>query len=158
MASALRWAAMRAILMFLSLWGTKSQDSVHRPQPLKPNALLLGQTSSQLQHCWWRRVYESLWSQRCFAKSLCYYAQRCFFTSMYPSVHMYLCYVVLCQVSVNCSCHRSTWSGGWKLKSTPSRSTALVKTGGKQSTVLVKTGGGDWLRWLKQGEVTDCIG
>ena len=32
---ALRWAAMRAILMFHHLWGTKSQDSVHRPQLLK---------------------------------------------------------------------------------------------------------------------------
>ena len=32
---ALRWAAMRAILIFHSLWGTKSQDSVHKPQLLK---------------------------------------------------------------------------------------------------------------------------
>ena len=33
---ALRWAAMRAIqLMFHSLWGTKSQDSVHKPQLLE---------------------------------------------------------------------------------------------------------------------------
>ena len=32
---ALRWAAMRAILTFDWLWGTKSQDSVHRPQHLK---------------------------------------------------------------------------------------------------------------------------
>ena len=30
MTPALRWAAMRAILMFR---GTKSQDSVHKPQP-----------------------------------------------------------------------------------------------------------------------------
>ena len=30
---ALRWAAMRAILIFHWLWGTKSQDSVHKPQP-----------------------------------------------------------------------------------------------------------------------------
>ena len=35
MTSALRWAAMRAILMFQKLWGTKSQDSVHKPQLLK---------------------------------------------------------------------------------------------------------------------------
>ena len=35
MTPALRWAAMRAILMFNYLWGTKSQDSVHRPQLLK---------------------------------------------------------------------------------------------------------------------------
>ena len=33
MTPAFRWAAMRAILMFHNwLWGTKSQDSVHRPQ------------------------------------------------------------------------------------------------------------------------------
>ena len=55
---------MRAILMFHSLWGTKSQDSVHEPQPLwakgraeaessrgpsayQPNALPLGQTGSR---------------------------------------------------------------------------------------------------------------
>ena len=31
----LNWAAMRAILMFHSLWRTKSQDSIHRPQLLK---------------------------------------------------------------------------------------------------------------------------
>ena len=35
MTHALRWAAMKAILMFQSLRGTKSQDSVHRPQLLK---------------------------------------------------------------------------------------------------------------------------
>ena len=35
MTHALRWAAMRAILMFHKLWGTKSQDSVHRSQLLK---------------------------------------------------------------------------------------------------------------------------
>jgi len=35
MTSAFRWAAMRAIVMFHSLWGTKSQDSVHRSQLLK---------------------------------------------------------------------------------------------------------------------------
>ena len=35
MMPAWRWAAMRAILMFHSLWWTKSQDSVHRPQLLK---------------------------------------------------------------------------------------------------------------------------
>ena len=35
MTPAWRWAAMRAILMFHWLWGTKSQDSVHRPQLLK---------------------------------------------------------------------------------------------------------------------------
>ena len=36
MTSALRWAAMRAILMFHQLRGAKSQkDSVHRPQRLK---------------------------------------------------------------------------------------------------------------------------
>ena len=85
-----------------------------------------------------------------------------FYVHVLTSVHMYLCYVVLCQVSVNCSCHRSTWSGRRKL--TPSRSTALVKTGGRQSTVLVKTGGrrltalvktggGNWLHWLKQGVI-----
>ena len=33
MTPALRWAAMRAILMFHYLWGTQSQDSVHKPQP-----------------------------------------------------------------------------------------------------------------------------
>ena len=32
MVSALRWAAMRAMLMFRSMWRTKSQDSVHKPQ------------------------------------------------------------------------------------------------------------------------------
>ena len=31
----LRWAAMRAILMFHNCDGQKSQDSVHRPQILK---------------------------------------------------------------------------------------------------------------------------
>ena len=69
MSPALRRAASRAILMFHWLWGTKSQDSVHRPQILKskesrsgfeptsralfdraeayqPNALPLGQTGS----------------------------------------------------------------------------------------------------------------
>ena len=38
MTPALRWVAMRTILMFHLLWGTnftKSQDSVHRPQLLK---------------------------------------------------------------------------------------------------------------------------
>ena len=35
MTPALRWAVMRAILMFHQLWGTKSQDSVHKPQLLK---------------------------------------------------------------------------------------------------------------------------
>ena len=35
MTPALKSAAMRAILMFRLLWGTKSQDSVHRPQLLK---------------------------------------------------------------------------------------------------------------------------
>ena len=62
---ALRWAAMRAILIFHSLWGTKSQDSVHRPQLTKtkdrepkrgiepkssiyqPDALPLDQTGSR---------------------------------------------------------------------------------------------------------------
>ena len=34
MISALRWAGM-SLLMFHKLWGTKSQDSVHRPQLLK---------------------------------------------------------------------------------------------------------------------------
>ena len=65
MIPALRWAAMRAILMFQSRkWWTKSQDSVHKPQPFwrerraeavlnrgpsayQPNALPLGQTSSR---------------------------------------------------------------------------------------------------------------
>ena len=64
MTSALRWAAMRAILMFQWKWWTKSQDSVHKPQPFwrerrteavsnrgpsayQPNALPLGQTGSQ---------------------------------------------------------------------------------------------------------------
>ena len=63
MTHALRWAAMRAILMFSYLWGTKSQDCVHKPQPFwrekraeaessrgtsayQPNALPLGQTGS----------------------------------------------------------------------------------------------------------------
>ena len=63
MTSALRWAAMRAILMFHQLRGAKSQDSVHKPQPFRrerkaeaesnrgpsayqPNALPLGQTGS----------------------------------------------------------------------------------------------------------------
>ena len=35
MTPALRWAVMRAILMFHQLWGIKSQDSVHRPQLFK---------------------------------------------------------------------------------------------------------------------------
>ena len=35
MTSALRWAAMRAILMFHNCDGQKSQDSVCRPQLLK---------------------------------------------------------------------------------------------------------------------------
>ena len=35
MTRALRWAAMRPILMFHKLSRTKSQDSVHRPQLLK---------------------------------------------------------------------------------------------------------------------------
>ena len=35
MTHVLRWAAMKANLMFQSLRGTKSQDSVHRPQLLK---------------------------------------------------------------------------------------------------------------------------
>ena len=60
---ALRWAAMRAISRFHFLWGTKSQDCVHRPQPFwierraeaessqgpsayQPNAVTLGQTGS----------------------------------------------------------------------------------------------------------------
>ena len=30
---ALRWATMRAILLFHWLWGTKSQDSIHKLQP-----------------------------------------------------------------------------------------------------------------------------
>ena len=62
MTYALSWAAMRAVLMFHQLGGTKSQDNVHRPQLLKrkesrngfeptslrlqPNALPLGQTGS----------------------------------------------------------------------------------------------------------------
>ena len=60
---ALRWAVMRAILMFHWLWGIKSQDSIHKPQPFwrerrakaesswgpfayQPNALPLGWTGS----------------------------------------------------------------------------------------------------------------
>ena len=35
MIPALRLAVMTAILMFHQLWGTKSQDKVHRPQLLK---------------------------------------------------------------------------------------------------------------------------
>ena len=59
MTPASRWAVMRAILMFHNCEG-QSQDSVHRPQllkrkeswsrgpfPYQPNALPLGQTSSQ---------------------------------------------------------------------------------------------------------------
>ena len=63
MTPALRWAATRAVLMFRLLWRTKSQDSVHKPQPFwrerraeaessrgpsayQPNALPLGQTGS----------------------------------------------------------------------------------------------------------------
>ena len=62
MTPALRWAVMRAILLFHLLLGTNSQDSVHRPQffmtrwaeaesnwglsAYQPNALLLGQTGS----------------------------------------------------------------------------------------------------------------
>ena len=61
--SALRWAAMRATLMFHKLRGTKSKDSVHslqllkrkesrsgfepRPLPYQANALPLGQTGSR---------------------------------------------------------------------------------------------------------------
>ena len=33
MTPALRWAAMRAILMFRELRGTKSKDNVHKPEP-----------------------------------------------------------------------------------------------------------------------------
>ena len=63
--SSLRWAAMRAILKFHKLWGTKSQGSVHKSQPFwrewtaepessrspfayQPNALPPGQTGSRL--------------------------------------------------------------------------------------------------------------
>ena len=35
MTSAFRWAAMRAILTFRLLWGTKSQDGVHKSQLIK---------------------------------------------------------------------------------------------------------------------------
>ena len=65
MTPALRWAAMRAILFFSMKKWTKSQDSVHKPQPFRrerraeavsnrgpsayqPNALPLGQTGSPL--------------------------------------------------------------------------------------------------------------
>ena len=66
MSSALRWAAMRAILMFDWLWGTKHKtastdhnfwrqktaeaDSNRGPSAYQPNALPLGQTGS-LRHC-----------------------------------------------------------------------------------------------------------
>ena len=66
MTPALRWAAVRATLMFHQLWGTKSQDSAHKPQPFwregrakaelsqgssvyQPTALLLGQTGSLIE-------------------------------------------------------------------------------------------------------------
>ena len=47
--SALRWAAIGAVLLFHYLWGTKSQDSVHKPQPFwrEKRASSLGQTSSR---------------------------------------------------------------------------------------------------------------
>ena len=61
----LRWATMRDILLFHWLWGTKSQDSIHKLQPFwrerrteaessrgpsayQPNALPPGQTGSNL--------------------------------------------------------------------------------------------------------------
>ena len=68
MTPALRWAAMRAILMFQKEMMTKSQDSVHKPQSFwregraeaessrcpsayQPNALPLGQTGSRTVRC-----------------------------------------------------------------------------------------------------------
>ena len=71
MTPALRWAAMTAVLMFHLLWGTKSQDSVHRPQLLKrkesrgpsayqPNALSLGQTGSQVITGWANKYLNEL--------------------------------------------------------------------------------------------------
>ena len=69
MTSVLRWAVMRAILMFQKKVMTKSQDSVHKPQPFwrerraepvsnrgpsayQPNALPLGLTGSHSQFQW----------------------------------------------------------------------------------------------------------
>ena len=67
MIPALRWTAMTGILMFSRKWWTKSQDSVHNPQPFsrersgeavsnrglsayQPNALPLGQTGLGTGH------------------------------------------------------------------------------------------------------------
>ena len=66
MIPAFRWAVMRAIYCFSRKWWTKSQGSVHKPQPFcrerraeavlnrgpsayHPNALPLGQTGSHIQ-------------------------------------------------------------------------------------------------------------
>ena len=73
---ALRWAAMTAILTSVYLWGTLSQDSVHKPQALwrertaeavssrglsayQPNALPLGQTSSQKFPIFWPAIRQA---------------------------------------------------------------------------------------------------
>ena len=70
MISALRWAVMGAILMLHSLWGTKSQYSIHRPQlyrgpsAYQPNALPLGQTSSRQLMWFARRGYSSVIQHR----------------------------------------------------------------------------------------------
>ena len=65
MTPALRWAAMRAILMFHQLWGTKSQqDCVHKPQPFwwkrtakaessRGPSVLNWLTSPLAGHCLW---------------------------------------------------------------------------------------------------------
>ena len=82
---ALRWAAMKAILMFHELWGTKSQDSVHRSQLLKRKesrsgieprslslpALPLGQTGSPDPRIWLGLIYAK--NQLIIAYSLAYF-------------------------------------------------------------------------------------
>ena len=45
----LRWASMRAILMFHSLWGAKSLDCVHKPQHFKREA---SQSGMKMRSFW----------------------------------------------------------------------------------------------------------
>ena len=50
MTPALRWAAMRAILMFHSLWGPKPQDSVHKNEPSFRCSLYLQNAPTPFNH------------------------------------------------------------------------------------------------------------
>ena len=94
MTPALRWAAMRAILFFSMKKWTKSQDSVHKPQPFRrerraeavsnrgpsayqPNALPLGQTGSPLSVHLSTIIYRlrcDVW-RTIFVPKLCLYGQ-----------------------------------------------------------------------------------